>query len=161
MRPVRLRNYIFYLLALTITLPLLVLSYSQYRMIEQEIRKDDLLLVEDALALSNNIKNRVDSAKTLVVMSASTLQVYGTEDKSALRAILKSILTEVPYFLNIHYGDVNGDVIVFEPPKKMHGMKVMRACLTQIGIIGVTSAIGTRFIYLTSLWRPVRQTFPL
>ena len=117
MRPVRLRNYIFYLLALTITLPLLVLSYSQYRMIEQEIRKDDLLLVEDALALSNNIKNRVDSAKTLVVMSASTLQVYGTEDKSALRAILKSILTEVPYFLNIHYGDVNGDVIVFEPPK--------------------------------------------
>lgn len=36
MRPVRLRNYIFYLLALTITLPLLVLSYSQYRMIEQE-----------------------------------------------------------------------------------------------------------------------------
>ena len=27
--------------------------------------------------------------------------------------ILKSILTEVPYFLNIHYGDVNGDVIVF------------------------------------------------
>lgn len=70
MRPVRLRNYIFYLLALTITLPLLVLSYSQYRMIEQEIRKDDLLLVEDALALSNNIKNRVDSAKTLVVMSA-------------------------------------------------------------------------------------------
>lgn len=31
MRPVRLRNYIFYLLALTITLPLLVLSYSQYR----------------------------------------------------------------------------------------------------------------------------------
>lgn len=47
MRPVRLRNYIFYLLALTITLPLLVLSYSQYRMIEQEIRKDDLLLVED------------------------------------------------------------------------------------------------------------------
>lgn len=50
-------------------------------------------------------------------MSASTLQVYGTEDKSALRAILKSILTEVPYFLNIHYGDVNGDVIVFEPPK--------------------------------------------
>lgn len=86
MRPVRLRNYIFYLLALTITLPLLVLSYSQYRMIEQEIRKDDLLLVEDALALSNNIKNRVDSAKTLVVMSASTLQVYGTEDKSALRA---------------------------------------------------------------------------
>ena len=64
MRPVRLRNYIFYLLALTITLPLLVLSYSQYRMIEQEIRKDDLLLVEDALALSNNIKNRVDSAKT-------------------------------------------------------------------------------------------------
>ena len=71
MRPVRLRNYIFYLLALTITLPLLVLSYSQYRMIEQEIRKDDLLLVEDALALSNNIKNRVDSAKTLVVMSAS------------------------------------------------------------------------------------------
>lgn len=68
MRPVRLRNYIFYLLALTITLPLLVLSYSQYRMIEQEIRKDDLLLVEDALALSNNIKNRVDSAKTLVVM---------------------------------------------------------------------------------------------
>ena len=135
MRPVRLRNYIFYLLALTITLPLLVLSYSQYRMIEQEIRKDDLLLVEDALALSNNIKNRVDSAKTLVVMSASTLQVYGTEDKSALRAILKSILTEVPYFLNIHYGE--------------------------IGIIGVTSAIGTRFIYLTSLWRPVRQTFPL
>lgn len=132
MRPVRLRNYIFYLLALTITLPLLVLSYSQYRMIEQEIRKDDLLLVEDALALSNNIKNRVDSAKTLVVMSASTLQVYGTEDKSALRAILR-----------------------------MHGMKVMRACLTQIGIIGVTSAIGTRFIYLTSLWRPVRQTFPL
>ena len=132
MRPVRLRNYIFYLLALTITLPLLVLSYSQYRMIEQEIRKDDLLLVEDALALSNNIKNRVDSAKTLVVMSASTLQVYGTEDKSALRAILKR-----------------------------HGMKVMRACLTQIGIIGVTSAIGTRFIYLTSLWRPVRQTFPL
>lgn len=104
MRPVRLRNYIFYLLALTITLPLLVLSYSQYRMIEQEIRKDDLLLVEDALALSNNIKNGVDSAKTLVVMSASTLQVYGTEDKSALRAILKSILTEVPYFLNIHYG---------------------------------------------------------
>lgn len=160
MRPVRLRNYIFYLLALTITLPLLVLSYSQYRMIEQEIRKDDLLLVEDALALSNNIKNRVDSAKTLVVMSASTLQVYGTEDKSALRAILKSILTEVPYFLNIHYGDVNGDVIVFEP-LRMHGMKVMRACLTQIGIIGVTSAIGTRFIYLTSLWRPVRQTFPL
>ena len=117
MRPVRLRNYIFYLLALTITLPLLVLSYSQYRMIEQEIRKDDLLLVEDALALSNNIKNRVDSAKTLVVMSASTLQVYGTEDKSALRGILKSILTEVPYFLNIHYGDANGDVIVFEPPK--------------------------------------------
>lgn len=117
MRPMRLRNYIFYLLALTITLPLLVLSYSQYRMIEQEIRKDDLLLVEDALALSNNIKNRVDSAKTLVVMSASTLQVYGAEDKSALRTILKSILTEVPYFLNIHYGDANGDVIVFEPPK--------------------------------------------
>lgn len=117
MRPMRLRNYIFYLLALTITLPLLVLSYSQYRMIEQEIRKDDLLLVEDALALSNNIKNRVDSAKTLVVMSASTLQVYGPEDKSALRTILKSILTEVPYFLNIHYGDANGDVIVFEPPK--------------------------------------------
>ena len=117
MRPMRLRNYIFYLLALTITLPLLVLSYSQYRMIEQEIRKDDLLLVEDALALSNNIKNRVDSAKTLVVMSASTLQVYGPEDKSALRTILKSILTEVPYFLNIHYGDANGDVIVFEPPR--------------------------------------------
>lgn len=56
MRPVRLRNYIFYLLALTITLPLLVLSYSQYRMIEQEIRKDDLLLDEDALALSNILK---------------------------------------------------------------------------------------------------------
>lgn len=159
MRPVRLRNYIFYLLALTITLPLLVLSYSQYRMIEQEIRKDDLLLVEDALALSNNIKNRVDSAKTLVVMSASTLQVYGTEDKSALRAILKSILTEVPYFLNIHYGDV--ETSSFLSLLRMHGMKVMRACLTQIGIIGVTSAIGTRFIYLTSLWRPVRQTFPL
>ena len=117
MRPMRLRNYIFYLLALTITLPLLLLSYSQYRMIEQEIRKDDLLLVEDALALSNNIKNRVESAKTLGVMSANTLQVYGTEDKSALRSILKSILTEVPYFLNIHYGDANGDVIVFEPPK--------------------------------------------
>lgn len=83
----RLRNYIFYLLALTITLPLLLLSYSQYRMIEQEIRKDDLLLVEDALALSNNIKNRVESAKTLVVMSANTLQVYGTEDKSPVSAI--------------------------------------------------------------------------
>ena len=67
MRPMRLRNYIFYLLALTITLPLLLLSYSQYRMIEQEIRKDDLLLVEDALALSNNIKNRVESANTLQV----------------------------------------------------------------------------------------------
>lgn len=76
MRPVRLRNYIFYLLALTITLPLLVLSYSQYRMIEQEIRKDDLLLVEDALALSNNIKNRVDSAKTLVVICKHTASLW-------------------------------------------------------------------------------------
>lgn len=160
MRPVRLRNYIFYLLALTITLPLLVLSYSQYRMIEQEIRKDDLLLVEDALALSNNIKNRVDSAKTLVVMSASTLQVYGTEDKSALRGILKSILTEVPYFLN-STTVMRMETSSFLSLLRMHGMKVMRACLTQIGIIGVTSAIGTRFIYLTSLWRPVRQTFPL
>lgn len=46
MRPVRLRNYIFYLLALTITLPLLVLSYSQYRMIEQEIRKATILKIE-------------------------------------------------------------------------------------------------------------------
>lgn len=96
MRPVRLRNYIFYLLALTITLPLLVLSYSQYRMIEQEIRKDDLLLVEDALALSNNIKNRVDSAKTLVVMSASTLQVYGTEDKQP------DLL--LPFASNVYFG---------------------------------------------------------
>lgn len=116
MRPMRLRNYLFFLLALTITLPLVMLSYSQYCMIKQEIRKDDLILVEDALALSNNIKNRVDSAKTLVVMSAGILQVYGPENRTALRSMLKSILTEVPYFLNLHYGDANGNVIAFEPP---------------------------------------------
>lgn len=43
-------------MAVTLSLPLLVLTYTQYRMIEQEIERENTLLVEDASALSNNVK---------------------------------------------------------------------------------------------------------
>lgn len=121
MRPKRLRTYIFYLLAITILLPLLMLSYSQYRMIEQEIKKDDLVLSEDALALSNNIKSRVEAAKSIVVMSANVYQIYGPGNQQELRRLLKSVVSTVPYFLNIHFGNAQGQVVAFEPPFNAKG----------------------------------------
>lgn len=121
MRPLRLRTYIFYLLAVTVTLPLVMLTYSQYRTIQQSIEQEDVILMEDSLALSNNIVSRIDAAKGLVSMAANVYQIYGPKNTEALDRVLRSILSTVPYFLNIHYGDKNGTTIAFAPPVNKRG----------------------------------------
>lgn len=117
----RFRTYLFYLMAVTLSLPLLVLTYTQYRMIEQEIERENTLLVEDASALSNNVKGRVLAAKGLVTMAANVYALEGQQNHYRLNKILIGLRDALPYFSNVHFDSPEGVTVAFDPPRNPKG----------------------------------------
>lgn len=117
----RFRTYLFYLMAVTLSLPLLVLTYTQYRMIGQEIERENTLLAEDASALSNDVKGIVLAAKGLVTMAANAYALESQQNHYRLNKILIGLRDALPYFVNAHFDNAEGVTVAFDPPRNSKG----------------------------------------
>lgn len=115
------RTYLFYILALAITVPFIVLSFTQYLMIKQEIEKEQAIVQENAQVLVNNLKNRVDTATGLVAMAANVLRMDGIDNVSRLNRVLSYLRDSMPEFLNVHYDSPEGFSVAFDPPRNSKG----------------------------------------
>lgn len=121
MKKMRFRTYLFYLLAISVAVPLLVLTYTQYRVIEQNIEKENIFISQDAASLANNVSVRIDAVVSLVQMAANVLRAEGTKNPQRLTQILSGLRDSLPYVQSLHFDTPAGISVAADPLKGADG----------------------------------------
>lgn len=121
MKPIRFRTYLYYILTLAVAIPFVVFTILQARTVSLETERQDAVLVDEAKALSNTLRMRVNMIRGIVFTASGLLQVEGTQNKDKLNRMLSNLKESIPDVTSLRLDTASGVSVACAPCKNPSG----------------------------------------